>query len=72
MAAFVSLIKKIKNKSLFKIKPEKQDKKKIIRNSTKKQFTEKVVKKYFSSNIVTNTKKIGLTMLKSPFFCFKI
>ena len=72
IAAFVSLIERIKDKSLFKIKPEKQDKKKTIRNSTRKQFTENVVKKYFSSNIDTNAKKIGLTMLKDPFFNFKI
>jgi hypothetical protein len=50
MSAFTSLIKRIEDKSIFKLKGEKQNKKKIIRQTTKSQFTDKIVKKFFLMN----------------------
>ena len=51
MSAFTSLIKRIEDKSIFKLKGEKQNKKKIIRQTTKSQFTDKIVKKFFLMNL---------------------
>ena len=57
MSAFTSLIKRIEDKSIFKLKAKKQNKKKIIRETTKSQFTDKVIKKFFLMNL--NLKKGG-------------
>jgi hypothetical protein len=66
--AFKSLIMKIKNKTLFKTKARKQNKGKIIRKTKKTEFTDKLVKKYFSMDINTKIRKFDLTKLKDPFF----
>ena len=50
MSAFKSLIKKIKDKSIFKLKGKKQNKKNIIRETAKSQFTDEIVKKFFLMN----------------------
>ena len=47
-AAFVSIVKKIKNKSIFRIKPFRQYKKLEIRETKKSQFNEKIVKRFSS------------------------
>lgn len=65
---FKSLIMKIKNKTLFKTKARKQNKREIIRKSKKTEFTDKIVKQYFSMNINTKIRKFNVTRLKDPFF----
>jgi len=70
--AFKSLIMKIKNKTLFKTKTRKQNKKIIIRKAKKTEFTDKIVKKYFSMNINTKIREFDLIQLKDPFFFHKI
>ena len=68
MAAFESVIERIKDKSLFKIRPKKQDKKRVIRNTDKSEFNEKVIKEYFSMDINIKRTKPDLSKLKNPFF----
>ena len=67
-SAFYSIIHKIKDKSIFKIKPLEQDKSKEIRYSKRTDFNEQVIKDYFSKEI--NLKKImhNSLILKDPYF----
>ena len=66
-SAFHSIAERIKDKSIFKIKPEIQDKVNEIRYSKKIEFNEEVVKNYFNKNI--NLKKeFDNSFLKEPYF----
>lgn len=65
-SAFHSLVKKIKNKSLTKIKTIKQKPSLEIRYSKKIDFNDNVIKKYYKKKIKLN-KKFELDMLKDPF-----
>jgi len=67
-AAFHSIAEKIKDKSIFEIKPIAQDKSKEVRYSKKIEFNEQVVKNYFTKNIDLNSKKFDKLLLKEPFF----
>ena len=55
--AIISLYKKIKNKSLFKLKPLKQSLIKEIRYSEKKNFTDNIIKKFNKKKINFQSKK---------------
>ena len=67
-AAFYSLVEKIKNKSIFDIKPIARDITKEIRFSKKSQFNEEILKNYFLKTIDLKKKEFDLSLLKSPYF----
>ena len=67
-SAFHSIAERIKDKSIFEIKPTIQDKSKEIRYSKKVEFNKEVVKDYFKKNIDLNSKKFDKSLLKEPFF----
>ena len=62
------MIKRIKDNSIFRIKPIFQDKSKEIRYSRKDEFHEEILKDYFEKKINLNDKKIDNSLLKEPFF----
>lgn len=67
-SAFYSIATRIKDGSIFKIKPVFQDKKKEIRYSKKNEFNEEIVKEYFKKKINLKDKKFDNSLLKEPFF----
>lgn len=67
-SAFHSIAERIKDDSIYKIKPIIQDKNKEVRYSKKKDFDEEVLKKYFEKEIILNSKKFNNSLLKDPFF----
>ncbi len=67
-SAFCSIAERIKDYSIFKIKPIIQDKNKEIRYSRIKEFNEEVVKEYLKKKINLDSKKIRTSLLKDPFF----
>ena len=67
-SAFYSIAEKIKDKSIFNIKPITQNKSKEIRYSKELEFNEEIIKKYFRKNIDLNSKKFDETLLKEPYF----
>ena len=67
-SAFVSIVEKIKDESIFNIKPLVQDKKKEIRCSKKIEFSDKIIDEYFKKKIDLNNKKFDYSLLKEPFF----
>ncbi len=67
MAAFYSLVEKIKDKTIFTCKTYKQKKIKEIRYTKKKDFNEEVVIKFLKKKINLNSKKINKKMYKNLF-----
>ena len=67
-SAFHSIAERIKDNSIFKIKPFNQDINKEVRYSKKSEFNEEIVKEYFEKEINLNSKKIDNSLLKEPFF----
>ncbi len=67
-SAFHSIAERIKDKSIFEIKPLIQDREKEIRYSKKIEFNEKVVKNYFSKDINLKSKDFNNSLLKEPYF----
>ena len=67
-SAFHSIVERIKDGSIFTIKPLIQDKVKEVRYTKKDDFSEDVVKKYFEKKIDLNSKKFDNSLLKEPFF----
>ena len=67
-SAFHSIAVRIKDNSIFKIKPVIQEKNKEVRYSRKKDFNEEVLKEYFKKKINLNTNKFNTSLLKEPFF----
>ncbi len=67
-SAFHSIAQRIKDSSIFKIKPVEQDKSKEVRYSKKSEFSEEIVKKYFEKDINLNKNKFDNSLLKEPFF----
>ena len=67
-SAFHSIAKRIKDGSIFTIKPIVQDKIKEVRYSKKSEFSEELVKEYFEKKIDLNSKKFDNSLLKEPFF----
>ena len=67
-SAFHSIAERIKDGSIFTIKPIFQDKIKEVRYSKKSEFSEEVVKEYFEKKIDLNSKKFDNSLLKEPFF----
>ncbi len=69
-SAFYSLLTKIKDQSIFKIKEQTQDKSKQLRYSKKMEFTDKVVKEFLNKKI-NMTKEIDLSLFKDPYLLKK-
>jgi methionyl-tRNA formyltransferase len=67
MSAFKSISERIKNETIFKIKPEAQNKKIKIRYSTKKEFDDEVIIKFFSKKIDLYSKNFNFKLYKNPF-----
>ena len=66
-SAFDSLVERIKNKSIFSIKPLKQLKEKEIRYSKKADFSEKIINKFFKKKIKINKINFNISEYKDPF-----
>lgn len=67
-SAFHSIAERIKDGSIFEIKPLIQDKLKEIKYTKKSDFNEAVVKEFFEKKIDLNSKKFDNFLLKDPFF----
>ena len=67
-SAFHSIAERIKDGSIFTIKPLVQEKVKEVRYTKKSDFSEEVVKEYFEKKIDLNSKKFDNSLLKEPFF----
>ena len=67
-SAFHSIAERIKDGSIFTIKPLIQDKIKEVRYSRKSDFSNEVVKEYFEKKVDLNSKKFDNSLLKEPFF----
>ena len=67
-SAFHSIVDRIKDKSLLKLKPLKQNKSNEIRYSKKVEFNDKIINEYFSKNIDLNCKNFDNSLLKDPYF----
>ena len=67
-SAFHSISERIKDKSIFEMKPVIQNKDNEIRYSKKIEFNEEIVKNYFKKEINLNSKKFDNSLLKEPFF----
>ena len=70
-SAFHSIAERIKDGSVFTIKPVVQNKKEEVRYSRKDEFNEEIVKKYFEKEIDLNKKEFDNSLLKEPFFLKK-
>lgn len=66
-AAFQSIVERIRDKSIFKIKPIKQDRSKEIRYTRKHEFNEDIVQEYLSKKIDLKSKPFDNSILKEPF-----
>lgn len=67
-SAFHSIGERIRDKSIFKIEPDFQDKKKEIRYSKSKEFNEQIVIEYYKKKIDLNNINFDRSLLKEPFF----
>ena len=67
-SAFHSISERIKDKSIFEMKPVIQNKDNEIRYSKKIEFNEEIVKNYFKKEINLNSKKFDNSLLREPFF----
>ena len=67
-SAFHSVGERIRDGSIFTIKPQVQNKLREVRYTKKSEFNEEVVKKYFEKKIDLNSKKFDNSLLKEPFF----
>lgn len=67
-SAFVSIVKKIDDKSILKIKPTTPNILREIRYTKKIDFSENVLKKFLKKKINLNSKKFNKNLLVNPFF----
>ena len=70
-SAFKSIVSKIENETILKIKSIPQNKKKEIRYTKSKDFNEEIVKKFFSKDINLTLKKSDNNIFKDPYFLIK-
>ena len=66
-SAFYSLVEKVKDESIFDIKPIVQNTKTELRYSKKIDFTEEVVKKFLKKKIDLNLKKFDEKLFRNPY-----
>ena len=67
-SAFMSLVEKINNQSIFSLTSIHADKTKEIRYSKKNDFNEETVEKYLKKKINLDSIKFDNKMLKDPYF----
>lgn len=67
-SAIHSIAERLKDNSIFDMKPEIQKQEKKIRYSTKIQFNEKIISDYFTKNINLNSKEFDNSLLIRPFY----
>lgn len=67
-SALHSVAERLKDNSIFDMKPEVQKEEKKIRYSTKIQFNEKIISDYFSKKINLNSKEFDNSLLIRPFY----
>ena len=70
-SAFHSISERINNGKILNMPISNQEKIKEIRYSKSKDFSEEVIKKFFSKKIDLNAKKFDESLLKNPFFLEK-
>ncbi len=70
-SAFHSISERINNGTILNISTSEQEKIQEIRYSKSKDFSEEVIKKFFSKKIDLNSKKFDENLLKQPFFLEK-
>lgn len=66
-SAFVSLVERIKNQSIFNYEPTLQNKAKEIRYTKKIDLTDKVIKDFLDNKIELKSEKFDLNLFKKPF-----
>ncbi len=67
MSAFKSISERIKDETIFEIKPEVQIKEKKVRYSKKKEFNDEVIEKFFNKKIDLHSKNFDFKLYKNPF-----
>ena len=67
-SAFYSITERIKDGSIFKIKPTLQEKNKEIRYSRKEEFNSIILNKYFKKKINLNEISFDNSLLIKPFY----
>ena len=67
LAAFNSIIARLKDKTLFKIKSQPQNRELEIRYSKKDDFNENIVKKFLEKEVDLKSKVFDLSNFKEPF-----
>lgn len=67
-SAFLSLLNKIKDRSLFEIKPINQEQSKQIRYTKKIDFNNTILEDYLKKKINLQSKNFDFSLLKDPFF----
>tara|TARA_B100000029_G_C17571970_1_gene956907 strand:+ start:1098 stop:1763 length:666 start_codon:yes stop_codon:yes gene_type:complete len=67
-SAFHSISERIKDKSIFEIKPITQNKLEEIRCSKKIEFNDRIVNDYFNKKIDLHCKTFDNSLLKDPYF----
>ncbi len=67
-SAFYSITERIKDRSIFKIKPTLQEKNKEIRYSRKEEFNSIILNKYFKKKINLNEISFDNSLLIKPFY----
>ena len=71
-SAFDSLAERISNKEIFGMLPVKQDNKKEVRYSKKKEFTEKTIEEFFRKKIELKKLNFDQNLYINPFILKKI
>jgi methionyl-tRNA formyltransferase len=67
-SAFHSIAERIKDKTIFEMKPKIQNKNNLIRYSKHTEFNEEIVKNYFRRKIDLDNNKFDNSLLNEPFF----
>ena len=70
-SSFYSIVERLKDESIFKIKPIIQNKNKEIRYSKKTDFNEIKISEFLKRKINLYSKEFDLSLLKQPFFLDK-
>ena len=70
-SAFHSIAERIKDRSIFNIKPIIQDKKNEIKYSKKNEFTDTVIEHFFKKEINLHKRKFDNSLLINPYFLEK-
>ena len=66
-SAFISLVERIKNQSIFKYEPIIQNKANEIRYSKKKDFDDRAIEDFLNKKINIESKEFDINLFKQPF-----